>query len=294
MEEVTRCIAAGYVNNVIFYRIAFSPMENAEVRAEYAQMYADLVAQNHADRPQFRDGFRLGAKEAVQVVFTMNPLIQGQLEPMLEEFTENGNLANPGARVIARGLDTVMVSLDLHCATAKVRACSKTEAAARNMVKVANKWKEQILRNVENSPVPQVAFITQIYLDMLKLTQDGKDLALEISVDEIVGENLIYKKRNSAVVAASVTGMSAALLLSAVQKARNAARRMQFTNNMKQLGLAALVFESVYRNYSSLFTVDDEDKPLHSWRVLLLPYLEQQELLDQIRLDEPWDSDWNS
>ena len=33
--------------------------------------------------------------------------------------------------------------------------------------------------------------------------------------------------------------------------------------------------------------------PLLSWRVLLLPYIEQQDLFDEFRLDEPWDSEHN-
>ena len=43
-----------------------------------------------------------------------------------------------------------------------------------------------------------------------------------------------------------------------------------------------------------LYTVDENGKPLHSWRVLLLPYIEQHALYNQIRLDEPWDSPHNS
>jgi hypothetical protein len=41
------------------------------------------------------------------------------------------------------------------------------------------------------------------------------------------------------------------------------------------------------------YTTDENGKPLHSWRVLMLPYLEGQSLYDSIRLDEPWDSDYN-
>ena len=43
------------------------------------------------------------------------------------------------------------------------------------------------------------------------------------------------------------------------------------------------------------FTVDQAGKPLHSWRVLILPYLGEKErdLYSKIRLDEPWDSDYN-
>ena len=44
------------------------------------------------------------------------------------------------------------------------------------------------------------------------------------------------------------------------------------------------------------FTTDAEGKPLHSWTVQLLPYLgkEAEELYAKIRLDEPWDSEWNA
>ena len=37
----------------------------------------------------------------------------------------------------------------------------------------------------------------------------------------------------------------------------------------------------------------EDGRPLHSWRVLLLPYIEQQELYEQFHLDEPWDSPHN-
>lgn len=39
--------------------------------------------------------------------------------------------------------------------------------------------------------------------------------------------------------------------------------------------------------------VSREGKPLLSWRVLILPFIEQQELYNQFRLDEPWDSPHN-
>jgi hypothetical protein len=37
----------------------------------------------------------------------------------------------------------------------------------------------------------------------------------------------------------------------------------------------------------------EDGKPLHSWRVLILPFIEQQELYKEFRLDEPWDSPHN-
>ena len=42
-----------------------------------------------------------------------------------------------------------------------------------------------------------------------------------------------------------------------------------------------------------LYSMNADGKPLHSWRVYLLPFLEQTALYDQIRLNEPWDSPHN-
>ncbi|MEM7559372.1 MAG: DUF1559 domain-containing protein [Planctomycetota bacterium] len=63
---------------------------------------------------------------------------------------------------------------------------------------------------------------------------------------------------------------------------------------MKQIGLAVANYHASYNVYPPAFTTDAAGKPLHSWRVLILPYMEQQKLYDKIRLDEPWDSAANS
>ncbi len=84
-----------------------------------------------------------------------------------------------------------------------------------------------------------------------------------------------------------------ALLLPAVQAAREAARRMQCTNNEKQIMLAMHNYHDARKELPPIFTVDKDGNLLHSWRVLLLPYIEQGELYEQIRLDEPWDSEYN-
>ncbi|MDR1271305.1 MAG: DUF1559 domain-containing protein, partial [Planctomycetaceae bacterium] len=42
-----------------------------------------------------------------------------------------------------------------------------------------------------------------------------------------------------------------------------------------------------------LYTVDKDGKPLHSWRVLILPFMEQTDLYQKIRLNEPWNSEYN-
>ncbi len=81
-----------------------------------------------------------------------------------------------------------------------------------------------------------------------------------------------------------------AVSLPAVQSAREAARRAQCSNNLKQIALAMMNYESANGSFPPVATFDSSGKPLVSWRVLLLPHLGQQALYSKFHLDEPWDS----
>ncbi len=87
-----------------------------------------------------------------------------------------------------------------------------------------------------------------------------------------------------------------ALLVPALGAAREAITRVECSSHLKRLVLAMLIYEKEHATLPPTFTVDANGKPLHSWRVLLLPYLgeDAKKLYDQIRLDEPWDSEHNT
>ncbi len=87
-------------------------------------------------------------------------------------------------------------------------------------------------------------------------------------------------------------GSAIALLLPAVQAAREAARRAQCVNNLKQIGLAQHNFHDANNHFAADIR-DADGKPLLSWRVAILPYLEQQDLYNEFHLDERWDSPHN-
>jgi hypothetical protein len=62
-------------------------------------------------------------------------------------------------------------------------------------------------------------------------------------------------------------------------------------NNLKQIALAVLNYESTFNKFPAAYTADKATgKPLLSWRVAILPYIEQDALYRQFHLDEPWDS----
>jgi prepilin-type processing-associated H-X9-DG protein len=88
-------------------------------------------------------------------------------------------------------------------------------------------------------------------------------------------------------------GFSAGLMLPAVQKVRESANRMQSQNNLHQMALAMANHESAYGHFPAAASCDKKGKPLLSWRVAILPYIEQQNLYQQFHLDEPWDSKHN-
>lgn len=88
----------------------------------------------------------------------------------------------------------------------------------------------------------------------------------------------------------AILGILVALLLPAVQAAREAARRMQASNHLKQLGLALQNYDAAYGSFPPAIVTDPDGQPLYSGRVLLLPFLEQRGLHDAFNKDEPWDS----
>ncbi len=99
----------------------------------------------------------------------------------------------------------------------------------------------------------------------------------------------------------TIIGILIALLLPAVQSAREAARRMQCQNNLKQLGLACLNYESTYGVFppashwvdlkpgmaANSMRMQNQNNLRENWVILVLPFLEQQALYDAFDLTLP-------
>jgi prepilin-type N-terminal cleavage/methylation domain-containing protein len=78
----------------------------------------------------------------------------------------------------------------------------------------------------------------------------------------------------------AIIGILVALLLPAVQAAREAARRMQCGNNCKQIGLALHNYHDVHRSFPFAYMIDVRTLNIQTWGTRLLPYLEQQSITD--------------
>lgn len=75
--------------------------------------------------------------------------------------------------------------------------------------------------------------------------------------------------------------------------ARQAAARSTSMNNLRQIALAMHNYHDTFRKFPPAASRGANGKTLLSWRVLVLPYLEQSELYQKFKLDEPWDSAHN-
>jgi hypothetical protein len=64
-------------------------------------------------------------------------------------------------------------------------------------------------------------------------------------------------------------------------------------NHLKQAALAIHNYHDVYKQFPPAAIRDAQGRPLLSWRVALLPFLEESKLYKEFHLDEPWDSDHN-
>ena len=69
-------------------------------------------------------------------------------------------------------------------------------------------------------------------------------------------------------------GFFVAMPIMAVPSAREAARRAQCSNNLTQIGLAMHSYHAAHGCFPPAYVADEKGRPKHSWRVLLLPFLD--------------------
>ena len=66
-------------------------------------------------------------------------------------------------------------------------------------------------------------------------------------------------------------------------------RRPSCMNNLKNLSLALLAYHDAQGMFPPAYIADENGRPMHSWRVLILPYLDRQDIWMIYRMNEPWD-----
>jgi prepilin-type processing-associated H-X9-DG protein len=85
-----------------------------------------------------------------------------------------------------------------------------------------------------------------------------------------------------------------ALVVRGILDARTSARRAQCANNLKQIGLALHNYHAVFDCFPPAYIADASGKPMHSWRLLILPFMESTPTYNAYNFDEPWNGPGNT
>ena len=130
---------------------------------------------------------------------------------------------------------------------------------------------------VEEAGLKYMARITDKLFGFIKPVRNGQNVSITVETGS----------------SPATVGILVGLLVPAVQAARAAANRNTSMNKLRQIAVAMHNYESVKRRFPARAIFDKTGKPLLSWRVAILPFLQETELYKQFHLDEPWDSEHN-
>lgn len=145
---------------------------------------------------------------------------------------------------------------------------------ARNMMRTSRE---------RNKELP--AFVTMVF-------DTAEGLLKTVKVEQ--SGSLVIAQTSTEIPAAK--SAAAGSLLGAIAQARGSAQRATSANNLKQIMLAMHMWADVHGGMFPppvIYGQDGKGKVPHSWRVELLPYLEQDALYRAYQFDEPWDSEAN-
>jgi prepilin-type processing-associated H-X9-DG protein len=126
--------------------------------------------------------------------------------------------------------------------------------------------------------------------DQLAMVEFVKDLQATVKGMKIANED----NTASATLTAKADLNYAPFLEFVFGRVGGASDRMMDANNLKQIGLALHNYHDVNAGFPPAAVVGKKGKPLLSWRVAILPYIDEAELYKKFHLDEPWDSEHNT
>jgi hypothetical protein len=103
----------------------------------------------------------------------------------------------------------------------------------------------------------------------------------------------VYKVGRLILKLSVVLGLSALLIFSVgppINKLREKANRIHSGNNLKKIWEGIHGYHERYGHFPPAAVFNKDGEPLYSWRLSILPFLGEQALFDEFKLDEAWDS----
>lgn len=283
-------------------RPAFGPLVlvafDEESRADAAAaLLRDRLAPLRIEVREAGDGLRLGSVPTLERYEGLQPEARPDLLEPLDRSAPLSLVFSPGAdsrrvirelwpdlppelasvegRLIADGMRHVGFTLSAgEQAGAEFRVQAANEPAAEQFVRAIGEAYAAGVATVRDWR-PEFESIAEQAAEVLKPEREGDAVVIRLRAGDPAGGQLAMR-----------------VLAPAIAEASEMSRRSSKMTDMKQIALALLNYESANGCLPGPI-VDAEGKPLLSWRVAILPYLEQSALFREFHLDEPWDSPHN-
>jgi len=169
----------------------------------------------------------------------------------------------------------------------------KTELLSKSLLRVRRQLTDLVMEQstqgmeFDDSVSVEMKQAVTSYMNRIRKYIDNE------SMWSIQEDRVVMQFESSMLVNYQIIGVLSGLLLPAVQAARESARQMQSSNNLRQIMLAMHNYHDANGKFPAQAIAQGDGNPLLSWRVAILPYLGEQALYDQFHLDEPWDSEHN-
>jgi len=152
--------------------------------------------------------------------------------------------------------------------------------------------REPSLKVVVAAPSPEAAqSLRRLGDDVVSLLEESPDLQGIMPEFPKLAAQLRTETTGDRITVTADAQVAARLIDSALRLPREAALRAQCTNNEKQIALAIHNYISRHQTtFPPAYRTGKAGKPLLSWRVLILPFLEEGAIYKEFHLDEPWES----
>jgi hypothetical protein len=161
------------------------------------------------------------------------------------------------------------------------REAKDSVTAAKGLIALFQQFAQpEAEKQLEKLPKGKVDHFRQLFKDF---TTALKDLPIEAK-DKDVTATLALKADLATISQGVVEGLFVA---------RGAAGELNSANNLKQMAIAMHNYHDTMGSLPPAAISDKDGKPLLSWRVAILPYVEHDALYRSFKLDEPWDSEHN-
>jgi hypothetical protein len=218
----------------------------------------------------YEAGFQAAGNTALQLVFVPNQFIKEADLPL-----------PPGGELIAPVVRSMQQKLQWAALTMNTPA----DAALALLVKMADKESAELIQSTAKLGLDTLRKQPQLRQQFPNL-----DEIVDVFTPKLRGEDMlrvVLTEKNGGI-KVIIDGLTQGVVAT-----QGAANRIQGLNNLKQLTLAMHNHHDAFQAFPGQAKLAADGKKLLSWRVHLLPFLDENELYKQFRLDEPWDSEHN-